>query len=131
MLKKFSPAILMFFVMFTLLSCSGDDDENKDTRNNPAGRRMELMKEELNLSETQVKEIEGIFLESRKDFQKKRQEFQGERKQMMGMMFEMRTETDKKIEAILDDGQKAKFEEYKTQRDERMKERMGRRGGMQ
>ena len=132
MYKKIFDIVLSMIVIIAMAACSSNNDDSaQNTRNNTGMRRLEVMQKELNLTDAQVKEVEKIFQDSRDKMIELRNQNQGERKQMMEMMFEMRKENDEKIKAILNEDQKIKFEEYMEERDTRMKERMGRRGGRQ
>ena len=131
MLKNIMRNTLIAAILITLAACSSKDENNTASRNNPGMRRLQTMQKELDLTDAQMKEVEKIFQDSRDKFMQIRDQAQGDRSKMREMMFEMRKENDKKIEALLTDEQKEKFEEYKAERDERMKNRMNRRGGMQ
>ena len=132
MYKKIFEIVLSMMVIIAMAACSSNnDDSSQNTGNNTGMRRLDVMQKELSLTDAQVKEVEKIFQDSRDKMIELRNQNQGERKQMMEMMFEMRKENDEKIKSILNEDQKIKFEEYMEERDTRMKERMGRRGGMQ
>ncbi len=131
MLKNLLRFLVIAFISTTMVNCSSNDNNTESRANNPGMRRLEIMKTELDLNDAQVKEIEKIFEESHDKFMETREKMMGDRNKMMEFMSEMRKENDKKIEALLSDEQKKKFEEYKIERDERMQQRMGRRGGMQ
>jgi Spy/CpxP family protein refolding chaperone len=131
MFNKIFQLLIIAFVSITMVNCSSKDNNAQSRANNPGMRRLQVMQEELDLTDSQVKEIEKIFEDSRDKMMEARDQAMGDRSKMMELMLEMRKENDKKIEDLLTNEQKEKFEEYKQERDERIKQRMGQRGGMQ
>ncbi len=123
--------MLSITIILAMSACSSKKEERPlDRANDPTMRRLHTMKKALNLSDEQMAKIEKIFENSREKVMDARKQAERDRSKMMELMFKMREENDQKIEALLNDKQKEKFEAYKKQRDERMKERMNRRNGM-
>ena len=101
----------------------GNPEEN-------AKRTSERLEKELTLSAAQKDSVYAYSLAQSKAMQ---QAFQnnrdGDRQQMGEKMRELRTQTDKKILAVLDDNQKKAYTKLMEERANRMSQGGGRRGG--
>ncbi|KAA3611289.1 MAG: hypothetical protein D8M58_15075 [Calditrichaeota bacterium] len=86
------------------------------------GRRFSLedqiknLKENLELTDEQVEKIKPILEKQREQMQEMRDNFDGERSEMREAMTEIREETDKKINEVLTDEQKEKYQEIQEER---------------
>ena len=82
-------------------------------RFDPKERAKEL-KERLKLDEKQTKQVEDIFTKQSEQMQSM---FSGggDREQMRDQMMKLREETNKKIEKILNDKQKAEYKKYQEE----------------
>lgn len=91
-----------------------------------AQRTTEQLTKHLNLTEDQKVKVKAIYLEQATNMMKVREESKGDRDAMMAKMKTVGEETDKKVEALLNDDQK---KAYATWKEERMKRRgPGRQG---
>ena len=91
-------------------------------------RQMDQMKETLELSRDQEKQIRDIITEGSETMQKMREEMRNSGDSFEGMrenMQKMREEQDSKIKAILSDGQWEKYEVMQEEMRARRGQRMG------
>lgn len=86
--------------------------------------RAKQLKEQLKLDDEQVKKVEGIFKSVQEKMQEAMGSAQGDRDAMRKTMTDMMAKTDKDIEALLTKDQKKKYDEFKKERDDRLKSRM-------
>lgn len=89
------------------------------------------MTEYLSLTEEQQEQIRGIYKEragSAQETMKQARDSGADREAKRAMMMEFRAETDKKVEAVLDEKQAAEFRKMREQRAQAMKKRMSERG---
>lgn len=91
-----------------------------------AQRTTEQLTKHLNLNEDQKAKVKAIYLEQATYMMKARAESKGDRDAMMTKMRTAGEETDKKVEALLNDDQK---KAYATWKEERMKRRSQGRPG--
>ena len=124
MTKNLGTLVLIFFLLFTLINCS--DDQQSRRRMSPQERATQLQKE-LDLTDEQTKQFEKIFIESQKKMAEDRELYRGDREQMREMMRQNREETDELIEEILTAEQLVKYQEYRAEREEEIRERRGSR----
>ena len=92
--------------------------------------RIDTLKKHLALTDKQVEEVKNILSKSREAMMNRRGEFMGDPDAMMNAINENSENTNKDIEKILTAEQKKKFqkikEEWRKQREERMKAMRGR-----
>jgi protein CpxP len=81
------------------------------------------------LSDDQKQKLTAIFADSEQQMHSVRQDSSLSREDKMEKMKTLRSETDNKINGILNDEQKQKYEQMKQQARERMQERRGGQGG--
>ena len=107
------------FIISSLLFLSAcSDTTERRGRFSPEERTAQLT-EELDLSDSQAKQIKEILTQQQENFSKMRDEFSGDRSEMMMAMREMREEFDGKIKEILDEEQKEKYDQIQAERRER------------
>ncbi|MEW6006000.1 MAG: hypothetical protein AB1695_11870 [Stygiobacter sp.] len=94
------------------------------TRSTPEERAQQL-KEQLSLSDDQTEKVTTILIESEKKREAIFDETDGDRKVMRSKMVSLMKETDKKIDALLTNDQKEKYDELKKERRQQMKQRSG------
>jgi len=112
------------------LSFAQQGGRNFGTPEENAKRTADQLEKELNLSAAQKDSVYAYTLEQGKAMRQAFQDNQnGDRQQMMGKMRELRTQTDKKILAVLDADQKKAYEKVIEERASRMRQGGGRRGG--
>lgn len=114
-MKKMAVIILMLLFQFTLVNAQG--------RMTPKERVKDL-KDKLELTDEQAKKVEVIFEESAVKIKEVREKNMGDRAEMMKAMMPINQEQDKKIDSLLTDKQKVKYEEIKKERRERLGRRM-------
>lgn len=88
-------------------------------------RQMEELKEGLELSEDQEKQVREILTAGSETMRKAREEMQdggGDRDAMREKMQQMREEQNKKIKAVLTEEQFTKYEQIQQERRERMRQ---------
>jgi Spy/CpxP family protein refolding chaperone len=125
MFNKLISTLILTTFTFTLISCAGESpDRRYGSRMSPEQRAAQL-KDALDLTSEQTKQIEQIFIESREKMLKIREDFQGDRSQMRELMMDNREEVDGRIEEILTEEQKVTYEAYKQEREERRRSRRG------
>ena len=110
--------IVTFIISSLLFLSACSDTTERRGRFSPEERTAQLT-EELDLSDSQAKQIKEILTEQQENFSKMRDEFSGDRSEMMMAMREMREEFDGKIKEILDEEQKEKYDELQAERRER------------
>lgn len=88
-----------------------------------AKRSVDRLTEKLGLTDDQKSKITAIFLDQAAAITKARQESKGDRDAMRAQVQKINDESDAKITALLNDDQKKKFEAWKAERKERMKNR--------
>ena len=120
MLKPFLVLLPIGLLSVVLFSCS--DDNPRRQRLSPAEQAQQL-KEALDLSDEQTKDVEKIFSESRDEMEKLRDEFSGDRSKMRENLMENRKKVDTRVTEILTDEQKEKYAAFLEERRERMQER--------
>jgi hypothetical protein len=113
-------SIVLFIFGFTLFYCSNNDQGRR--RFSPQEMAKQLQ-EELSLTEKQTQQVEQIYVESQEEMAKIRENLGGDRNKVREMMIENREKVDQRIQEILTDEQKTKFEQYRQERDSRMRER--------
>ena len=90
-------------------------------------KRVNHLKERLNLNEEQTVKVKGILAETQKEIEKEREKNQGDRFAMMTKMREITEKSNKKIEELLNEKQKKEFakllEEQRKEREQWRKER--------
>ncbi len=96
-------------------------------------RQMEELKEGLELSDDQEKQVREIILAGFETMSKAREGMQdgGDREAMREKMQQMRDEQTEKIKAVLSEEQFAKYEKIQEERRERMRQGGGGFGGPQ
>ena len=125
MLKNLFSTLLIIFITLVQFNCSDSDDFRR--RMSPQERAAQL-KEKLDLTDAQAKQIEEIYVDFQDRMAENRDKFQGDREQMRQLMLENREKTELKIVEILTDEQRIKYEEYREEREAQRRERMqGRR----
>lgn len=118
MIKNIYLILLLVFMSVTFFNCSEDQDFRR--RMNPQERAAEL-KDHLDLTDEQAKQIETILIESQNKMSEMRKNFEGDREQMRNAMMNSREEVEKKIEEILYEDQKIKYQEYRDEQQQRMR----------
>ena len=95
-------------------------------------RQMEELKEGLELSDDQEKQVREILTAGSETMRKAREEMQdggGDREAMREKMQQMREEQTVKIKAVLSEEQFVKYEQIQQERRERMRQGGGGQGG--
>jgi periplasmic protein CpxP/Spy len=92
-------------------------------------QRVNVLAKRLNLSDDQKGKLQSIFADSQQQMQGVRQDSSLSRQDRMEKMKSLRSQTDDKINGILNDDQKQKYAQMKEQAKERMQERQGGGGG--
>ena len=120
---------LFLFITLAIIIISGlycSDNQNFQGRMSPEARAAQL-KETLDLTDEQTKQVEQIYLESVKKMSEMRDQFEGNRSQMREHMMKDREEINNKIEDILYEDQKALYRQYQEERQSSRRERQGQR----
>jgi len=94
-------------------------------------RQMEELKEGLQLSEDQEKQVREILTQGSESMRKIREEMQGgegDREAMREKMTQMREEQNGKIKTVLSEEQFTKYEQIQQERRERMRQNGGGQG---
>jgi Skp family chaperone for outer membrane proteins len=125
MLKKWVFTLILTTFIFTFFSCSGESGDSRNRGRMSPEQRAAQLKEALDLNSDQTKQIEQIFIESQEKMAKLREDSQGDRSQMRELMRESREEVDKRMGEVLTEEQKAKYQEYQQDREERRRSRRG------
>lgn len=76
--------------------------------------KMSYLKDKLDLTDDQAKQIEGIFDNARKEAEKFREENRKKRDEMIKAREEKRKATDEKMKKVLTNDQKKKFDEIQA-----------------
>ena len=116
--------LIILTLFLTVLQCS--DNQNFQGRMSPEERAAQL-KERLDLTQEQTKEVEIIYTEWREKMSEMRDQFDGDREQMREQMMASRDEINKKIEDILYEDQIKLYREYQEERRQFRRERQGQR----
>ncbi len=104
------PAVFGLMVLLGLQSSFA-----QGMRRSPEERAKQL-KEQISLTDEQTKKVTDILTESQKIVMAKMQEGTGDRSSMQEFIMKETEKVDKKIEALLDEEQMKKYEEFKKQR---------------
>lgn len=88
-------------------------------------QRVNILAKRLNLSDDQKGKLQAIFADSQQQMQGVRQDSSLSRQDKMEKMKSLRSQTEDKINGILNDDQKQKYAQMKEQAQERMQERRG------
>jgi hypothetical protein len=91
--------------------------------------RAKVLADSLALDSTQTAQVTAIYKDQQDAMQKIRDDNQGDFEAMRGAMMDLRTKTEDKIKAVLNDTQKAKYEEMLKNRPAGMGRMRGPRGG--
>lgn len=148
-MKRFSFLIMAIVVVFSV-SCNKLQQNNQQEQQQiaPAGggmgggnfdpaafvdRQMEELKEGLELSDDQEKQVREIITAGFETMREAREGMQdgGDREAMREKMQQMREEQTEKIKAVLSEEQFAKYEQIQQERRERMRQGGGGFGGPQ
>lgn len=147
-MKRFSFLIMAIVMVFSV-SCNKLQKNNQQEQQQmgPGGgmgggnfdpaafvdRQMEELKEGLELSDDQEKQVREIILAGFETMSKAREGMQdgGDREAMREKMQQMRDEQTEKIKAVLSEEQFAKYEKIQEERRERMRQGGGGFGGPQ
>lgn len=87
-------------------------------------QRLQRMQQELNLTPDQTEKVRSIFAADREKFMAIRNDSSLSQEDRRDKMMKLQHEQNDKVKAVLDDSQKAKFDQMQT----RMRDRMGRPG---
>ncbi len=110
--------IVTFIISSLIFLSACSDTTERRGRFSPEERTAQLT-EELNLSDGQAKQIKEILTEQQEKFSQMREKFSGDRSEMMMAMREIREEFDGKINEILNEEQKEKYDQIQAERPER------------
>jgi hypothetical protein len=147
-MNKFSLLLLALFAMVAM-SCDKlqrNNQQQEQQQFGPGGgmgggnfdpqamldRQMEELKESLELSDDQEKQVREIITSGFETMRKAREEMQdggGDREAMREKMQAMREEQTQKIKAVLSEEQFTKYEKIQAERRERMRQGGGFGGG--
>lgn len=86
-------------------------------------QRVNILAKRLNLSDDQKQKLQAIFTDSQQQMQSIRQDSSLSRQDKMEKMKTLRSQTDDKINGILNDDQKQKYAQMREQARERMQDR--------
>jgi len=104
---------VLFFFGFTAQSFSqGMGGMNPQER---MKQQLQTYKERLKLTDTQFNKIDTILKDQMSEIQKLRDSSSGDRDAMREAMMSLREKINKKIEALLDDTQKAEFKKIQEE----------------
>ncbi len=92
-------------------------------------KEVQRLKDRLHLNEEQALQVQKIIEKTRTEMQNVRARYSGDRYQMRNEMMKIIQERDKEIEALLTPEQRKEYEKYKSERQQMMPGRGGRRGG--
>jgi len=138
-MKRVSFLLMAVFVAF-IMSCNQGAKNNQQPAFGPGGgmggsgnfdpaafidRQMEELKEGLDLSDDQEKQVREIITAGSETMRKAREEMQdggGDREAMREKMQQMREEQNEKIKAVLTEEQFTKYEQIQQERRERMRQ---------
>ncbi len=77
--------------------------------------RVKELKERLNLNDKQTKQIEDILIKQSEEMQAIFSSGGGDREAMRDKMMKLRDESNKKVEKVLNDKQKAEYKKYQEE----------------
>ncbi len=140
-MNRFSFLIMAFLMVFAL-SCNKFQKNNQQQEQQQMGpgggmgggnfdpaafidRQMEELKEGLQLSDDQEKQMREIITAGFETMRKSREEMQaggGDREAMREKMQQMREEQNQKIKAVLSEEQWTKYQQIQQERRERMRQ---------
>ncbi len=92
-------------------------------------KEVQRLKERLHLTDEQAVQVQKIIEKTRLEMQDVRARYAGDRYQMRNEMVKILNERDREIEALLTPEQKKEYQRYKSERQQMMPGRSGRRGG--
>ena len=118
MIKLLLLNLLMIFVLSLTISCEEERGRRFSLEN-----QLKNLEESLELTEEQTNKIKPILEDQREEINEFRDNFEGERFEMRDAMMEIRKKTDQKINAILSDEQKEKYQQFQEERRERRRKR--------
>jgi len=137
--------LVMAILMVIAMSCNKGQQNNQQQQMGPGGmggsgnfdpaaivdRQMEELKEGLDLSDDQEKQVREIITAGMETMRKAREGMQegGDRDAMREKMQQMREEQNEKIKAVLSAEQFTKYEKIQEERRERMRQGGGGQGG--
>ena len=121
---KISTLFTLTILILSAIHCS--DSQNFQGRMSPEERAAQL-KERLDLTDEQTKEIVKIYKESQEKMTQMRDQFGGDRDKMREKMSTYREEIEKKIEGVLYEDQIELYREYQEERRQFRRERQGQR----
>lgn len=78
--------------------------------------RAKILRDSLSLTDNQTKQVQKIYEDSQAEMQEVFQKNMGDRDAMRKAMTALNDKNDKKIETLLNDDQKVKFEKFKKDR---------------
>ena len=98
-------------------------DRGHGRRQFDSQQRVNILAKRLNLSDDQKQKLQAIFTDSQQQMQSIRQDSSLSREDKMAKMKTLRSQTDEKINGILNDDQKQKYAQMREQARERMQDR--------
>ena len=119
---------LLFSVVTFAQAQQGGGDRKPATPEERAQRSADQLSKKLSLSDDQKAKVTAIYLEQAAAMKKVRDEANGDREVMMAKMKAANEANDVKINAVLTEDQKKAYSEWKAERAESMKKRMGKKG---
>lgn len=119
---------LLFSVVTFAQAQQGGGERKMQSPEERAKKSAEQLTKKLSLTEDQKAKVTAIFLDQAVAMKKVREESKGDRAGMMAKMKAANDENDVKINALLNDDQKKAFADWKAERAENMKKRMGGKG---
>lgn len=126
MLKKSVWIIVVLFLASLLFNCS--DDTTRRQRRTPEEHAQQL-KKALDLTDEQTAQVTKIYTEMQEELSKLREQSGGDREAMREAMRDFREKTDARINEILTDEQKEKYQTFQQERREGMRDRRDLRQG--
>ncbi len=122
-----NKAVILLVISLSIFACNFASRQPRQwSPKDMAERQTQMMNEQLNLSEQQLKQVESINLNMAKEFENLRNESDGDREKMRILRNDLMTRKNQKLEEVLTTEQ---FERYLMLEEERAKEmRNGRRG---
>jgi len=126
MLKKSVWIIVVLFLASLLFNCS--DDTTRRQRRTPEEHAQQL-KKALDLTDEQTAQVTKIYIEMQEELSKLREQSGGDREAMREAMRDFREKTDARINEILTDEQKEKYQTFQQERREGMRDRRDLRQG--
>ena len=137
--------LVMAILMVVAMSCNKGQQNNQQQQMGPGGmggsgnfdpeafvdRQMEELKEGLDLTDDEEKQVREIITAGMENMRKAREGMQegGDRDAMREKMQQMREEQNEKIKAVLSAEQFPKYEKIQEERRERMRQGGGGQGG--